>query len=307
MISVRCIAGQRLSWGGRFREGSGRHVFRRTAMSDLRAWFSSQLSAIGWSGLEGVHDYLEQIPDDEVRTYLLGLLGETDASKLLIHSYISKRNDARNSPGASSEAPSAKHQFQGRKKGRRARGKADKSETPRPRPSARPGSSVPRSNPEDIRQKIREYRHWRKAVNCTSCGNIEQLIPEDGACSFCNEAIFSMWDGGTAGELEHFQNLSMQDAKNMKPSKSIKTSSKSTTIVVNLAGTPVFPSDMPHAQVQQSEQAKSYPLRPLQNKSLPGGGPRFQPQYSEQLAHVFQTAPLHTLPSSSLLQLECDY
>lgn len=236
-------------------------------MSNLKAWFCIELEAIGKSDFSDIFDFVEQLDEDQARENLRNLLGAEREATELIERYL-RRRGAGPSTGNSSSAESSLEQFcstgksQQSRRERRGRGKAQKStaatgiDAPRPAPAKAIQKQV---SVDDVRQKVREYMRSGKAVNCMFCGKIEMRIPQDGNCSFCNKPIFSVhedigyvevgnWRSDAAGSCSRNSNRSMNG-------------------------------------LEESE--STYGQRCLRNKYLPGGGPKFQSEFAEQLDGVF--------------------
>lgn len=202
-------------------------------MSGLREWFSAEMQKLGFAGLEGVYDYIISMTDTQVEEYLESLLGSEQRIVALSQSFVRIRKAgipqadfAANS--GSQDSTSAQSVGQGHvksasnKKKKRNRGKAgggpgkrDSKSEQISKPSfanavsretqslhgSAQADAIQKSPAEQARQRLREYRKTNRAVNCIRCGKIEKPIREDGACSFCQSPIFSMWEGPDRGGL----------------------------------------------------------------------------------------------------------
>lgn len=179
------------------------------------------------AGLEGVYDYLESMPVNEVEPYLRSLLGSTPPVVLFIQEYVSLRgaNNATNT-GASSTAardPSADaglpskepHGGHGKKaKNSRRRGRGPEKPASVPQKSFAAATVVSKkdtpkfeSAADRSRAKVREYRATGKIINCLQCGFIVKSIQEDGACPSCGAALFPI-DHHVAGTSDSTANAS---------------------------------------------------------------------------------------------------
>lgn len=176
-------------------------------------WFSSQLDSLGLSGLDGVYEYLESMPLNEVPAYLDSLIGSSSGAVRFREAYVSARL-AKEGGGPSEVAPSSSYadipargpasSGRGRKASKkRGRGGGRGGATRAPGGAAAKPSFAEKAAPppapqkpkalsdvERSRAKVREYRRSKKIVNCLSCGFIERALREDGACSFCQAPMF---------------------------------------------------------------------------------------------------------------------
>lgn len=194
-------------------------------MAELRDWFTSEIGRLGFAGLEGVYDYLLSMPDGEALDYLGSLLGKEPRIQEFSNAFV--RNRAVGFTGASASASASISMVSApnfwdevgsasnaqSKKSKRGRGKAratgNKSSgsrqsqkpsfankvAPKTAQTSEQSKAISNAPVEQARQKIREYRKAQRVVNCIRCGKVERIIREDGACSFCNAAIFSIWEG----------------------------------------------------------------------------------------------------------------
>lgn len=242
-------------------------------MAGLKSWLANELAAIGWAGLESVHEYLETLSAEDVRAHLQGLLGEEEPSRNVIDGYIQKRQQVDNGAGPSS-APQESSVLGG-KKNRRARGKAKKMAGQGGQLKKNTGphirSSSLRSDAEAIRQKVYGYRSRRAPLNCLSCGFIELIVPEDGFCSNCGDALFSVDDRDYDAELKGFEGLSVQDLDENGNATDLKS-------VVDLK-----------AIGEDINASFVYPERPYLNSTLPGGTknmPKVRAEHMKQLSEL---------------------
>jgi hypothetical protein len=172
-----------------------------------QAWFASELAAINLTGLEGVYDYVQTMPENEAAPYLESLLGSSPAVLSFVSSYLSRRRAAPSSSSSSASAsrsPGDEHPTgNGRQPRVRSRGRDRAKTTSVARNDLKnetfasvsgPGSSGPPPRRdaavERARDKLRACRANRTVVNCLACGFVERNVPEDGACAFCGMALF---------------------------------------------------------------------------------------------------------------------
>lgn len=196
-------------------------------MEGLREWFTGSMHRLGFPGLEGVYDYLATMSDEQVDEYLQSLLGPEPEIQAFAKSYVENRaagsivaQTTNHVASASSAAPistwagvgagsvsNSKKAKRGRGKSRAAStngssvkraGKSSFASAVANQKSVTPNSeqthAIKNSPVEQVRQKVREYRKSKRTINCVRCGKIEDVIREDGACSFCQAPIFSMWE-----------------------------------------------------------------------------------------------------------------
>lgn len=197
-------------------------------MTDAREWFTNEMKNLGFAGLEGVYDYLTTMSDDQSLQYLQSLLGSDSRIQSFANAYIQYRASGNKQPVNASLSPPTPVDTSltvwassdgsvggaGSKKSKRGRGRgrAGASRTPPAKKEEKAlfaeavasgenalakseqAHAIKNSPVELARQKVREYRKSRKPVNCIRCGKIETLVREDGACSFCGAALFSIWE-----------------------------------------------------------------------------------------------------------------
>ena len=188
-------------------------------MSDLVDWFTTEIRAIGFAGLEGVYDYVASMPDAQVLEYLESLLGSDKHIVDFANSYLQRRTHgsqperASDSQTTSGEARGWGQTARAKSKSKRNKGKdrnGGKGSTRNQQDQktfakavSNASSAAPRTKQaqaisdapvERMRQQVREYRKSKRPVNCIYCGKIECPVKEDGSCSFCGSPIFSVWD-----------------------------------------------------------------------------------------------------------------
>lgn len=202
-------------------------------MPDLRVWFTSELKRLGFAGLEGVYDYVMSLPDEEAGLHLESLLGSRPGIKVFADTFVRNRRSRAVSEGQTASAAStatdtslnfwdevsvARAPQQSRKSKRtRAKERASANNakgsngkqtskesfaskvTPKVVTESELATAITNSRVEQVREKIREYRKEQRVINCIRCGKIERLVQENGACSFCGAALFSLWDGSNSG------------------------------------------------------------------------------------------------------------
>lgn len=210
-------------------------------MSSLRTWFTTELEQLGFSGLEAVFDYVATLPDTEIREYLQNLLGTEPRVFAFATAYIQARRTG-NIPSRSSaddvettaqhphptmstwaavgtngNAPASK---KGKRRGKNRKGNGNGNwtdgkteekasfakavlEQGSSSTNSAQSNAIRNAPAEQVRQRIREYRKTRKPINCIRCGHIELVVREDGACSFCHEPIFSMYDRTERSSAQH--------------------------------------------------------------------------------------------------------
>lgn len=196
-------------------------------MEGLREWVTGEMQRLGFPGLEGVYDYLATMSDRQVDEYLQSLLGPEPEIQAFAKSYVENRAAGRIVTQATSHVASASSDppistwagvgassVSNSKKAKRGRGKRRVTSTngsgvkrdgkssfaiavtnqKAAEPNSEQAHAIKNSPVEQVRQKVREYRKSKRTINCFRCGKIEDLIREDGACSFCQAPIFSMWE-----------------------------------------------------------------------------------------------------------------
>lgn len=207
-------------------------------MVAVREWFTNEMQRLGFAGLEGVYDYLETMSDEQSLQYLQSLLGPDSRIQSFANAYIQNRalGNAQ-SVNASALSPASDESLTmwasssdvgsavGSKKTKRGRGKGrgggSRAPTVKREEKALFAHAVTggrnvlskseqaiavRNSPVEVaRQKVRDYRKSRKPVNCIRCGKIESLVREDGACSFCGAALFSIWEKKERPSLEELE------------------------------------------------------------------------------------------------------
>ncbi|CDF40495.1 unnamed protein product [Chondrus crispus] len=194
-------------------------------MARLRRWFDVELQRLGFGGLEDIFMHLETMPDDQVAGYLQNVLGEQAEVKTLAAAFVTARSDGQRPVGSGTRAISngesqptwdtmsgtgkSSTTKKGKRRGKNRAGssngngsKHNTGKTSFASAVAGQGSSTSNSGQaqairnsaaEQIPRKIREYQRSKKCINCVYCGYIEKLIREDGACSFCQRPIFSIY------------------------------------------------------------------------------------------------------------------
>lgn len=267
------------------RRSAARADVRARTMTGLHRWFAEELKAIGLDGLESVHDYLVTIPnDDDVREHLLGLLGDGEASRQVIDGYIVRRQ--RNDSGAGpSSAPRQTSDAPDGKKNQRGRGKAKSSA----KQSGARSRAQQRADAQEIRRKIFSFRERRAALNCLSCGFIEVMVPEDGACSKCGAPMFAFDDKNYDAEVKEFEKLSVRDVSESGSLAEFGRGADS-----QLGG-------------EDDNASFEYPERPYLNTTLPGGSknmPKVRAEHLKQLNELVMAGSGQASSASAMISLQ---
>lgn len=169
--------------------------------------------------------HLETMPDDQVAGYLQNVLGEQAEVKTLAAGFVTARSDGQTPAGSGTRAVSmggsqptwdtmsgtgkSSTSKKGKRRGKNRAGSSNGNGSNHnagktsfasavagqasSTSNSRQAHAIRNSPAEQIPRKIREYRRSKKSINCVYCGYIENLIREDGACSFCKRPIFSIY------------------------------------------------------------------------------------------------------------------
>lgn len=173
-----------------------------------KEWFSEKLDSLGLPEMGHVYDYLAQLPDGEVESYLGSLIGSNADAASVTRQFLSvrRKEQAEIVSTASDQSLLPQRSMQPQRDGHRkyrGRGASQANRARLPTRNADPrASSVTSSkdrepsapshvgNMAKIAKKIQEYHESREPINCLKCGFIEFHLQLDGKCAFCASPMF---------------------------------------------------------------------------------------------------------------------